>query len=185
MSYTGFQTTLLVHAAKYAGMGYQVGYTLGKNLAGKYVKQESVMTIFGPVMTNSKVEPPNEWDGISLLLDDLVCVDFDQDFVDIGWGRPLPPTFKEKSPRGYHLFYRFPPNSILILEPKIKWQPHVDLLVVGAPKKAQKYGKKNTLWEGHVLCSPTPGYRRVYPDEIPPKNQLTVSPDWLIEELSK
>ncbi len=184
MSYSGMQTTLLVHAARYASLGYEVGFTLGKTLVGKYIQPKPVMTIFGPIMTQTKVEVPDQWDGISIILDGVVCVDFDQDFVDVGWGRPLPPTLKEKSPRGYHLFYQLPSNGIYCLEPKVKWRPHVDLLSKGTSKKATKYGKKSH-WEGHVLCSPTPGYSRIYPDDCPHKDKLTVAPDWLLDELGK
>jgi hypothetical protein len=146
------------------------------------------MTIFGPIQTNQKVETPEKWDGISLIMDEIVCLDFDQGFVDLGWGRPLPPTLKEKSPRGYHLFYRLQ-SVIAPMHPKIKFQPGVDLLCkdAGEPQKKAKYGKKpdGGLWGGHVLCSPTPGYKRIYPDELPPANQIAIAPDWLVRELEK
>lgn len=184
MSYTGLQTSLLVEAGRYSSLGYRVGYALGKSLVGPFEEVQSVPTFWGPMQQTQRTKAPDEWDGISLLLDGLVCVDFDTPDFDVGWGRPLPSTLKEKSPRGHHLFYRLPDG--VNYDAKIKWQPHIDLLVRSADTKIKKkYGKSGDTWGNHVICHPTPGYKRIWPDVLPNKNQLTMAPDWILEELSK
>ena len=171
---------LLNEAKKYSNLGYKVGIANGKALVDTY-SEARVPTI--------------TWDGISIILDDLVCVDFDSNHsMDCGYGNDLPPTWKEKTPRGVHLFYLLPVSfSLTTRAPKIKWKPDIDLLVKGnrADKKPVRYGfvsnaviaadlASNVFCE-HVICSPTPGYTRVYPDNTPSINQLTIAPNWLLE----
>jgi len=157
----------LIHEAnRYTQLGYRVGLSKGKSLVAKYVVGMASTTPF---------------DGISILLSSgLVCVDFDTHHsMDLGWGYHLPPTLKEKSPRGYHLFYQLPaagPDEIR--ESKIKWKEHVDLLTEG---KRVRYGRSQA--DAHVLCSPTPGYSRIYPESLPPINQVTMAPSWLVDAI--
>lgn len=68
-------------------------------------------------------------------------------------------------------------------DPKIKWKPHVDLLVMGTGTKASKYGKKQKPFGGHALCAPTTGYTRVWPDEQPRKDSLPLAPQWILDVL--
>lgn len=171
MAYTGLQRNLLAAAEKYANLGYRVGLSNGKELIGAY---ECAGNNLG------------DWDGISFHLAGLACVDIDcspMPDLDV-----LPPTLKEKSPRGLHLFYRLPDNLILIdCLPKINWKKHVDLLV-SSPSQKVKYGNKKSAlvkdWGGHVLVSPTNGYVRVYPDITPNISKLALAPDWLIDALT-
>lgn len=155
--------TLIAEAKKFTALGYMVGLSSAKSLVGRYHS--------GTVFDGS-------WDGISLILEGLVCVDFDDKLsFDCGYGNDLPATFKESSPRGYHLFYRIDGNHIK-RESKIKWKPHVDLLTHG---KRVRYGRAQA--EAHVLVYPSPGYQRIYPDNPPPKDQLTKAPSWLEEAI--
>lgn len=154
---------LLREAMRLTELGYSVGLSSGKNLVGKY---------------HPKTIIDGSWDGISLILSNLVCVDFDTHLsMDVGWGRDLPPTLKDKTPRGYHLFYLLPSSSTKRIS-KIKWQKHVDLLTEG---KRVRYGR--TQADAHALCYPTPGYQRMYPEEVPTMSQLTLAPKWLQDEI--
>lgn len=155
--------TLIAEAKKFTALGYMVGLSSGKSLVGRY---------------HSGTISDGSWDGISLILEGLVCVDFDDKLsFDCGYGNDLPTTLKESSPRGYHLFYLLD-NPFTKRESKIKWKPHVDLLTHG---KRVKYGRAQA--ESHVLVYPTPGYSRIYPDDIPSKDQLTMAPQWLEEAI--
>jgi hypothetical protein len=156
--------TLIAEAKKFTALGYMVGLTSAKNLVGRYHS--------GTVFDGS-------WDGISLILEGLICVDFDDKLsFDCGYGNDLPATLKESSPRGFHLFYRKDPNNdpFVRRESKIKWKPHVDLLTHG---KRVRYGRAQA--EAHALVYPTPGYQRIYPDNVPSKDELTMAPQWLEE----
>lgn len=159
--------SLIQEAEKYTSLSYKVGLASGKLLVDLY--------------KSGTTKVSSSWDGISLILDGIVCVDFDTDFYDLGYGYDLPPTLKEKTPRGYHLFYSL--KDPFIIESKINWRPKVDLLV--RSKKTVKYGaKKVDLLTEHVLVAPTPNYVRVYPDITPPRKQLTEAPDWLMEAIA-
>lgn len=161
---------LMIEANKLYDLGYTVGLAQGKSLLGQFIK-------------GSKSNPDN-YDGISIILDDIVCVDFDTDLhMDVGWGNNLPPTLKEKSPRGFHLFYLLPAHALTKRETKVKWKEHVDLLTKGKTMRTPRYGSNNTTASAHVLMSPSPGYRRIYPDVTPPKDALPLAPDWLIQAI--
>lgn len=179
--YTGLQSTLLVEAARLCSLGYKVGFAHNKKFISEYEREETVQAIFGPYNTIVRGAPTNgeEWDGISIIPEGVVCVDFDTPDFDVGWGRPLPPTLKERTPRGYHLYYSLPTGDF-IYEPKIKFTKNVDLLVKGRIKK--RYGgRKEETWGNHVVCHPTPGYKRIWPDTVPHVDDLPRAPDWIIE----
>jgi hypothetical protein len=186
MSYNGKQVSLLVQAAKLNSLGYIVGLAKGKALA-KFFETES-----NPYAVQRSNE--GDWDGLSIVLEGIACVDFDVLDMDLGW-HFLPPTWKERSPRGYHLFYRIPPErGPSKMAPKIKWRPDVDLLIKGqvSARAPRAYGgmhgashKTDTPFFGHVLVSPSDGYKRIWPDEVPARDKLTAAPDWLCEALLK
>ncbi len=158
---------LLLEARRYSKLGYKVGLTLGKSLVDTY--QDNV--------TCSK-----QWDGISIILEDIVCVDFDDKMsMDLGYGYDLPPTLKESSPRGWHLFYAAPLGGAKRVS-KIKWKPHVDLLTSG--RNHIRYGGSIVV-KAHALCSPSDGYKRIYPDNIPERSQLTPAPNWLVDAVKE
>lgn len=150
-------------ALQYSNLGYQIGLTKNKVLVTEHY----------PAYANK-----NDWDSISIILNSLVCVDLDH-FTSLGKDCPLPQTLKERSPRGLHFFYRLSRGFEGVA--KIGWKPKVDLLTK-APNTI--YHKPDKLWEGHVLCSPSKGYSRLFPRNIPPKNELPMAPDWLIKQLT-
>ena len=166
---TGYQDTLLQAADLYLSLGYQVGLSKGKVFIEKY--------------RNNSFSIPSDFDGLSLIPIDFVVVDIDNNNLDIG--EFLPATLKDKTPRGYHLFYNLPTNFKGSC--KIKWKPHVDLLLqtIVSPKKVKYRNEDDTqsVWSDHVLITPTKGYQRIYPDDMPAKNKLTMAPDWLLDEL--
>jgi hypothetical protein len=178
MSYSGKQVSLLAYAAKLNNLDYTIGLAKGKDLFGMYHPSQIV---------------EGDWDGISIILDGIACVDFDMLDMDLGW-HFLPPTWKERSPRGWHLFYRVPSGEGMSkMSPKIKWRPDVDLLIKGevGPKAPRAYGGKSNHktgkpFFGHVVISPTDGYKHIWPDSgVPEKYKLTDAPDWLCEALRK
>lgn len=189
-AYTGQQKFLLRDAQQYTDLGYRVGLCKGKAFVKEYKTD-----IFG------RVTATEEFDGISIIPHEIVCVDIDIPDFGVVW-EELPPTWKERSPRGWHLWYRLP---LVIGEPwlpQIKWRPHVDLLVKAGRKAVEVkfrsvYGKRvqeeddgedeplGTQWGEHVLCSGTPGYKRVWPDEVPHRDQLPLAPQWLQDALLK
>lgn len=155
-------TRSLSHAAEqYTQLGYQVGMTYGKVLVDEQY---------------SPYRDPNKWNGISIILDGLVCVDMDR-FTTLGDKFVLPTTFKERSPRGLHYFYRLPPRFRGIS--KIDWKKHIDLLTKA---RSVRYGSSGQEFQGHVLCSPSKGYTRLS-IRTPRKADLPMAPDWILENL--
>lgn len=192
-AYTGQQKFLLRDAQQYLDLGYRVGLCKGKSFVREYKESSD---FFG----NRYSQIEADFDGISIIPHEIVCVDIDIPDFGVVW-EELPPTWKERSPRGWHLWYRLP---LVIGEPwlpQIKWRPHVDLLVKAGRKAAEVkfrsvYGKRvqeeseedepiGTQWGEHVLCSGTTGYTRVWPDKIPPRDQLPLAPQWLQDALLK
>lgn len=168
VSYRGQQVSLHAQALRYIDLGYLVGMAKGKEYLGPLDGDEKHL--------------PAECDGISFIPDGMVCIDYDCDFKDLGWRRDVPPTLKEKTPRGWHLFYRLPSKPREHWKPVIEWQENVDLLVNDG--RERPYKSKSLHWARHILVSPSTGYRRIYPDQIPEKDKLTMAPDWLIQEVS-
>lgn len=158
----------MIEGTKLLNLGYQVGVAKGKSLVGLYFSAEDIKR--------------HEADGISIVLDDIVCVDFDTHLhMDVGWGNELPYTWKEKSPRGYHLFYKLPYEALSMRAPKVKWKKDVDLLTQGKTMYTP-YGPRE-MAAAHVLVAPSFGYKRMYPDEAPHKDQLPMAPNWLLEAI--
>jgi hypothetical protein len=204
VAYTGQQRFLIRDAQKYSDLGYKVGFAKGKNFVQEYQPDTAVMTFWGPIKTKNE-NHPEDFDGISIIPDELVCVDIDIPDFGVVY-EELPPTWKERTPRGWHLWYRLPMTiaATALWEPKIKWRPHVDLLTKGKPapnKKKSRYGGGGSVtvtgmgqvlttsgpdhWGEHVLCSGTTGYQRVWPDEIPARDSLPQAPQWLQDALLK
>jgi hypothetical protein len=196
VAYTGQQRFLLRDAKKYIDLGYRVGLCKGKAFLQEY-KQEVTMTFWGPL--NKDPEIDIDFDGISIIPDELACVDIDIPDFGVVY-EALPITWKERTPRGWHLWYRLPMTiaATALWEPKIKWRPHVDLLTKGRPKpgkKATRYGKAVVIdgaivgtadhWGEHVLCSGTTGYQLVWPDAVPARDKLPEAPQWLQDALLK
>jgi hypothetical protein len=185
MAYTGQQRFLLRDAEKYSSLGYKVGYCKGKEYLGEY--QPPSLGWSGISWAPAQNEAPDDFDGISLIPERIVCIDFDSIDFDVG-GESLPPTLKERTPRGWHLFYRLP--LVHMCQPRIKWKPHVDLLVKPnrPPKKASRYGgikDDGSVWGEHVLISPTSGYTRIWPEEVPKVLDLPEAPLWLLDVLGR
>ena len=133
------------------------------------------------------------WNGISIrLTGGLCCVDLDsQDALRELQDFYLPPTLKERSRRGLHLFYSLP-ASVPGAHSKIKWRKSVDLLCEEQTREwntatlyagTRTVSRKSTLpksdavycgrpFQGHVLCSPTPGYSRVWPETRMSREQV-------------
>lgn len=190
MPYTGQQRFLLQAAKLYHNLGYKVAYCKGKEFLQRYELPEPVMTAWGPLHVTSDPESPDDFDGISLIPDGIVCVDIDIPDLGVIWDHQLPPTLKERTPRGWHLFYGVHDDKVHTSVPKIKWRPHVDLLVKDKQpnRKASPYGNKTnpkSPWGEHVLISPTSGYQRIWPDEVPKRDNLPDAPTWLLDALRK
>ena len=170
-AYRGQQVSLHASALRYADLGYDVGLAKGKEYLDRF-------------HTSDRTLPP-ECDGISIIPNGIVCIDYDCDFKDLGWRKDVPPTLKEKTPRGWHLFYKLPIRPYKEQwKAIVSWQHQVDLLVNDGRKRKYKDDEEPVNWARHILMSPTPGYRRIYPDEIPLKDKLTMAPDWLIQEIT-
>lgn len=200
MAYTGLQRTLISKAGEYSRLGYKIGYCRGKEFLGQYEPPSTVMTMFGPVQ-HGEVEAPEDFNGISVIPEGFACVDLDINDFGVIWMGALPPTWKERTPRGWHLFYNLPAPVYAMghrgtppRTTKIKWQPHVDLLIKDEPspnkvKKRSPYGgmkEDDSPWGEHVLISPTPGYTLRWPEgEYVPKDKLTMAPTWLVDALEK
>lgn len=160
---------LMIEANKLTNLGYEVGLASGKSLVDTF-------------HAGMQAQFLGNIDAISVILNDLVCVDFDTHMhMDVGWGNDLPYTWKEKSPRGCHLFYRLPYDSLSRRETKVKWKPDVDLLTRGKTMRS-RYGVSQTA-SAHVLVAPSPGYRKIYPDATPHHDELPMAPDWLVEAI--
>lgn len=198
MAYTGQQRFLLRDAQKYSDLGYRVGLCKGKTFLQEYEPDTPVMGWFGMVTKVKSENNPDNFDGISLIPDGIVCVDIDiPDFGVIY--EELPPTWKERTPRGWHLWYLLPSTVALdeftitsaTWSPQVKWRPHVDLLTKGKPKVSKKPSRYQSTtggpdhWGEHVLCSGTTGYQRVWPSDVPAKDKLTLAPVWLQDALRK
>lgn len=177
----------LQYAEHYYQLGYTVGLSIGKRLITTFEYQRALasrgidrwyqnyVSLFG-----------QEWDSISIILNDLVCVDLDTQ--DIKIYDEMPPTWTEKTPRGLHYFYRLPRDG----RPytcQISYRPHMDLLV----KRKQPntpYGNLNgdtTTWYGHALIAPSKSYLRLKPSgkDIIKKNELPLAPSWITDALIK
>lgn len=182
MAYTGQQHALLAAAAHYHKKGYSVGLAKGKAFVEQFLPSDPHR-----MQTNASMQ----FDGISVIPDGIVCVDFDEpDFGLID--EPLPPTWKERTRRGWHLFYRLPVTTVIKKRgsAKIAWRKHVDLLVKtdSDEEKVVTYGRgaqNDEPWMRHVLVSPTEGYQLIWPEEVPTKQELTEAPDWIIDAILK
>ncbi len=191
-AYNGQQRFLLQAAERYSDLGYKIGFAKGKEFLGAY-NPPTVTAGWWGAPIKGEVEAPDGFNAISLIPDGVVCVDFDEPDFGLVW-EPLPPTWKERTPRGWHLFYYLDPEIKDKATPKIKWRPHVDLLVVAGrstppPKRRSAYGRGGAdgpkPWGEHVLISRSEGYSLVWPDEVPPIHKLTPAPDWLVYQLTK
>lgn len=198
-NYTGQQRFLLQAAERYTDLGYKIGYAKGKEFLGPYVPPPMSSVGWWGMQVKGEVEAPENFNAISLIPDGVVCVDFDEPDFGLVW-EPLPPTWKERTPRGWHLFYYLDPEIRDNARPKVKWRPFVDLLVVPGKdvepdtlrtqQVQTRYSKKpdapnGGTWARHVLISRSDGYTLVWPDEVPPLNKLTPAPDWLVYQLTK
>jgi len=201
VAYTGQQRFLLRDADKYLELGYRVGLAKDKKFLKEY-KNTTTMTFWGPMQTTPEVNV--DFNGISIIPDEIVCVDIDIPDFSVVY-EELPPTFKEKTPRGWHLWYRLPQVIGAPWSPQIKWRPHVDLLTtekivtlsLGSPfKRRSRYDTGDdddgqdepaivSHWGEHVLSSGTTGYQRMWPDETPAKADLPMAPQWLQDALLK
>lgn len=194
MAYTGLQRTLISKATEYTKLGYKIGFAKGKAFLAEYKLPPAVMTMWGPFQ-QGEPETPEDFDGISIIPEGIACVDLDINDFGVIWMGSLPPTWKERTPRGWHLFYNLPIAEMVHgreYTTKIKWQPHVDLLVKEPPKPKKKRSAYSGMkddgspWGEHVLISPTPGYERRWPqDSCPVKDKLAMAPQWLIDALEK
>lgn len=191
-AYTGQQRFLLQAAQRHSELGYKVGLAKGKSFLQEYEPDTVVMSWFGPIKTQSE-NNPEDFDGISLIPLGIVCVDIDVPDFGVVY-EALPPTLKERTPRGWHLWYGLPIPEMIHgreFQPKIKWRPHVDLLTKGKPAPLPKKSRyKNTTggpdhWGEHILTAPTVGYQRIWPDEMPNVKDLTEAPQWLLDALEK
>lgn len=191
MAYTGQQRFLLRDALKYHNLGYKVAYAKGKEFLADYEPPKQVMGWWG-IVQSQDVESPDDFNAISIVPNGLVCVDIDINDLGVIWQGPLPPTWKERSPRGWHLFYRLSDEVRDNATPKVKWEPNVDLLVIpgkstAPPTKRSAYGGKRDPkpWAGHILVSPSDGYKLVWPDAVPAFDKLPEAPIWLQDALVK
>jgi hypothetical protein len=182
-NYTGLQRTLISKAGEYAQLGFKVGYAKGKSFLAEYKPAPTFMA-FGMAVAKGEPESPDDFDGISLLPENIACVDFDEPDFGLICDGELPSTWKEKTPRGWHLFYNLP-DKPAPWEPKVKYRnAPVDLLTASA-EKVNRYGGTNKSWGNHILISPTPGYVRCWPEgnSPPNKTQLAEAPRWLVDAL--
>jgi hypothetical protein len=196
-NYTGQQRFLLRDAQKYSELGYKVGLAKGKVFLREYTPDQPAW--YGTVPADNG----DDFDGISIIPDGIVCVDIDIPDFGVVY-EELPVTFKERTPRGWHLWYNLPTGvsiigegndtlatiSILDWKSKIAWRKHVDLLTKGAPANLKSRYKNTTgkgpdVWGGHLLCSNTTGYKLMWPDQVPARNDLVMAPQWLQDALLK
>lgn len=197
-NYTGQQKFLLRDAQKYADLGYKVGLAKGKTFLRLY-EPDSLSGWFG---AKTPVDNGDDFDGISIVPDGIVCVDIDVPDFSVVY-EELPVTFKERTPRGWHLWYNLPsgvvisgdgPDALATItiqnwKSKIAWRKHVDLLTKGAPSNLKSRYKNTTggpdVWGGHILCSNTTGYKLVWPEQVPARDELVMAPQWLQDALLK
>lgn len=170
---------LLYCAEGYAKLGYSVGLSKDKVLLDAFEVENGTRELRSQSLHSSK----RDWNGISIILDDIVCVDFDRhDMVSPG---DLPITWTEKTARGVHYFYRLPKDG-RSFRCRTAFREHLDLLVKerGRSRRTLYGGDESTTWFGHVLVSPTTNYQRTYPeDKIIPKDQLPLAPRWVLDAL--
>lgn len=176
---------LLYCAENYTKLGYTVG------LARKKVLVEEFQSPTDLNWQRSRNIHVSDWDGISIILDGIVCVDFDT--ADIGYHirraeEPLPSTWTERTPRGWHYFYRLLHNVTGIYSCQIGYRTNMDLLVKGKSRSTSSYGRNvdrlsGSIWWGHALVSPSNQYVRT--SEMIAKDQLPMAPSWITSALSR
>lgn len=176
------QKFLLYCADTYYKLGYKIGLTKEKALVAEYEPCEGVL--LQRALSSHQVQ---EWDGISIILRDLMCVDIDSNEVKIE--EALPPlsiTWTEKTKRGWHYIYRLPKDNHS-RSCKVSWRPNVDLLVYNPSRTPPAYrnerGISQSTWFGHILVSPTNGYTRTAPQGMIAYGQLPSAPSWILEAL--
>lgn len=168
--YHGKRIELVQSARRLDSLGWEVGFAKGK---GPAFHLNDVLSRDDRQIAQMK------FDGISIILDDnLIVVDIDA----MTWSLPpycvLPPTLKERSKRGIHLFYDCPKG---IGTTKIKWAPNVDILCAEMLDEYDDgYGYGQSDWGQHVICSPTDGYSLIWPEEFPRREDIARAPDWLV-----
>lgn len=170
---------LLYCAENYAKLGYSVGISRKKVLIEEFQSTTDLNWL------RSRNLFVSDWDGISVILDGIVCVDFDT--ADIGYfvrraEEPLPSTWTERTPRGWHYFYRLPPTIPGIYSCQVGYRANMDLLVKGKSRR-RAYGESSTVWWGHALVSPTNQYVRT--SDMMSKEQLPMAPPWITAALSR
>ena len=167
---------LYAAALEYMRLGYDVGLTGGKHMW----KQADAFSASEP-----------GYDGISLLTRGrLCCLDVDAKIetreLELALPGSVPDTVVEDTPRGRHYFYRLP-DGFAPLGPRINYRtdPKVDILceMPLSPEMLIKYGSNYA--QMHALVSPTPGYARVRPKEMPRLEELALAPGWMLEEMAK
>ena len=178
--YTGKQQFLLNHGVQMRKLGWRVGLA------------RSNKTLLCELIGARNLYIGKDWDSLSIIMDEqLVVVDIDALTYEIPYGYDLPPTLKERSRRGTHLFYQLPKGDYAC---RIKRWTNVDLLVREEKDEASEYivynekedGEKTIRhpWVSHVLCSPSTNYSLVWPDALPHRNEITQAPEWLIKEVT-
>lgn len=170
---------LLYCAEVYTKLGYSIGLANKKKLLEVFELREGI----NGQRARSSLDAGllRQWDGISLILDDVVCVDIDVEDVDKVITEELPKTWTEKTARGWHYFYRMPKGRFAC---RISFRPHLDLLVKDKRIAHRAYGEsEDELWYGHALISPTDNYSRVHPSEMMAKALLPMAPSWVVSAL--
>lgn len=185
MTNRGNQRFLLYCAGLYHKMGYTVGLSRGKVLIEQFEPHDDL------AWQRSRDLHVSDWDGISIILDGVVCVDFDTHDHNIrtilASNEELPDTWTEQTQRGWHYFYRLPhENAGQAYSCQVGYRSNLDLLVKNKARQ-RAYGGGNTQgpWWGHALISPTVNYVRTYPAEMMAKEQLPLAPRWITSALSR
>jgi hypothetical protein len=198
-NYTGQQRFLIRDAQKYSDLGYKVGLAKGKVLLREY-QPDTPTGWFGGMIP---ADNGDDFDGISIIPDGIVCVDIDIPDFGVVY-EELPVTFKERTPRGWHLWYNLPNDidtidngidkiatiTIRSWKSKIAWRKHVDLLTKNPPGNLKSRYRNTTgngpdVWGGHILCSGTTGYKLMWPEQVPARKDLVMAPQWLQDALEK
>jgi hypothetical protein len=181
IGYTGKQRALLKYALQLREMGWNIG------LARK--DKTLCMELQGLPWRTVLQQTGNDWEAISIMMDDTLLV------VDIDartWPQSLvfPPTLKERTRKGWHLYYDLPEGGNY--KCRIKHWENVDLLIredTTSPETATQYptfyedGEEWNPWVSHVLCHPSDNYTLVYPDQWLPRKEITAAPEWLVKEV--